>query len=110
MSENSHPMEDSRETNDSASACTAKRYAERLALKILKLCLLFLAFVIVAAIITPPDVISQLVAAVMMAIVYGLTTLTLSRFKLLANAAPLAKSALIFVFSVAVRLLVMYVF
>jgi len=114
MSENSPPMEDIRETNDSASACGAGRYAEARVLKILKqyrkLCLLFLAFVIVATIITPPDAISQLVAAVMMAIVYGLTTLTMSRFKLLADTAPLTKTVLIFVFSAALTLLVIYVF
>ena len=108
MSENSPSMEDIRETNDSGSACGAKRYAEKLALKILKLYLLFLAFTIAATIIAPPDVATQITLAVMMAIVYGLTTLAVSRFKLLKNTAPLTKTAFIFVFSVALTLLVLY--
>jgi Sec-independent protein secretion pathway component TatC len=74
----------------------------------MRLSLLWIGFMIVATIVMPPDAISQLTVAVLMAIIYGLTSLALSRLRLLPDTAPLTKTVLIFLFSVALALLVLF--
>lgn len=53
----------------------------RLSRVVITLGTLFFIFPFVAAIITPPDVISQIFVIIEMAIIYGLLTLLISRFK-----------------------------
>ena len=54
-------------------------------MSILKLAVLWILFLIVAAFISPPDLISQITIAVMMAVIYGLLTFIISRSKSLAQ-------------------------
>ena len=49
--------------------------------KIIKAYIVFMIFCIVAAIMAPPDAISQLTLAVFMAIIYGILWFIVSRFK-----------------------------
>ncbi|MBN2128316.1 MAG: hypothetical protein JW741_02430 [Sedimentisphaerales bacterium] len=79
-------------------------------MSIWKLIVLWISFLIVATIITPPDFISHITAAVMMAIIYGALILAIARFKLLKDTSSHAKTALAFLSSVGVTLLVKYVF
>ena len=116
MDENTLQATDVAEPSDSTNRCRADHHEDELALKIGRLCLrwmklwlLLVGFLIVATIVTPPDAISQLTLAVMMAIVYGLTTIAVSHFKLLADTPPRKKTVLIFLFSVGVTRLVLYV-
>jgi len=116
MDENTLQATDVAEPSDSTNRCRADHHEDELALKIGRLCLrwmklwlLLVGFLIVATIVTPPDAISQLTLAVMMAIVYGLTTIAVSRFKLLSDTPARRKTVLIFLFSVSVTLLVLYV-
>jgi len=78
-------------------------------MSISKPAVLWTLFLIVAFFITPPDLITQITTAAMMAIIYGLLTLVISRFKLLEDTPKHTKTVVAFLFSVGLTLLVLHV-